>query len=171
MSRRPRDESTEPGPGARHGSIDPGPGARPGSIDPGPQARVRPYLTGSPVPPAAAGSEPTAPTLRPFILTSGRVPAVGYLEVETQVTTRVDVVDAADVARLPREVAAIVALCVEPSSVAEISATLHLHLGVTKVLVGDLVAAGYVDVYSLDVDAPVDTELILKVMRGLRALA
>jgi hypothetical protein len=119
----------------------------------------------------AAGSEATAPTLRPFILTSGRVPAIGYLEVETQVTTRIDVVNAADVARLPREVAAIVALCVEPSSVAEISAALHLHLGVTKVLVGDLVAAGYVDAYPLDVDAPVDTDLILKVMRGLRALA
>jgi len=66
---------------------------------------------------------------------------------------------------------AIVALCAEPMSVAEISAALHLHLGVTKVLVADLHAAGYVDVYSFDISSSVDSDLILRVMRGLRAIA
>jgi hypothetical protein len=136
---------------------------------PAPNARIRPYLSGGNSSGDGAG-ESTGSSLRPFILTSGRVPAGGYdFEVETQVTTRTD--HPSGSGRLPRELGAIVSLCAEPMSVAEISATLHLHLGVTKVLVGDLVAAGYVDVYSLDVAHSVDSDLILRVMRGLRAIA
>ena len=40
------------------------------------------------------------------------------------------------------ELQAIIALCAEPMSVAEISARPTMHLGVTRVLVGDLRAAG-----------------------------
>lgn len=137
-------------------------------------ARIRPYLAGG-VPAAAlptgpVPAEPATPGLRPFVLTAGRVPGQGFdCEVESQVTTRMEAYDTPH--RLTRELAAIVALCVEPMSVAEISATLRLHLGVTKVLVGDLLAAGLVDVYSLDAAYSVDADLILRVMRGLRAIA
>jgi hypothetical protein len=138
--------------------------------DPGP--RIRPFLAG-----AASGGQPPAgaeanvQTPRPFVLTSGRVPGQGYdYEIETQVTTR-DEVDPGGARRLSRELGAIVALCVEPMSVAEISASLHLHLGVTKVLIGDLHAAGYVDVHAYDIVDSVDSDLILRVMRGLRAIA
>jgi len=138
--------------------------------DPGP--RIRPFLAGA----APGGQSPADPdtdaqTPRPFVLTSGRVPGRGYdYEIETQVTTR-DEVDPGGTGRLSRELGAIVALCVEPMSVAEISATLRLHLGVTKVLIGDLHAAGYVDVHAFDIVDSVDSDLILRVMRGLRAIA
>jgi len=134
-------------------------------------ARIRPYLSGGGPMPTGPAQEAHVEALRPFIMTSGRVPGQGYnFEVETQVTTRSDHPDERRSARLTRELGAIVALCAEPMSVAEISAALHLHLGVTKVLVGDLHAAGYVDVYSFDI-SPVDSDLILRVMRGLRAIA
>jgi Protein of unknown function (DUF742) len=149
MSRRAHDDWTDPG---------------------GP--RIRPFLAGAaPIgqPPAEADAHVEAP--RPFVITSGRVPGQGQdFEIEAQVSTR-DEVDLIGTRRLSREKGAIVALCAEPMSVAEISATLHLHLGVTKVLVGDLHAAGYVDVYTFDIANANDSELILRVMRGLRAIA
>ena len=66
---------------------------------------------------------------------------------------------------------AIVALCAEPMSVAEISARLRLHLGVTKILVGDLRAAGYLDVHTWTMFVRLIPETILRVMRGLRAIS
>jgi hypothetical protein len=55
--------------------------------------------------------------------------------------------------------------------VAEISARLGLHLGVTRILVGDLRAAGLVDVHTQDATLPHSPEIILRVMRGLRAIS
>jgi hypothetical protein len=72
--------------------------------------------------------------------------------------------------RLSPETRAIVALCEEsPISVAEISARLRLHLGVCRILVGDLRAAGHLDVHVLDNDSP-DPETIMRVIRGLRSI-
>jgi hypothetical protein len=110
------------------------------------------------------GEQRTA--LRPFVITSGRVdgpdPEIGM---ETQVTVH----PGAAPARLPPEKRAIVALCVEPLSVAEISARLKMHLGVTRILVGDLRATGQLDVHVLKNDFP-DPETIMRVIRGLRAI-
>jgi hypothetical protein len=150
---------------------DPEPPAAPG---------VRPFLQsggeGSPAvryepqPPARMEEQPSGEqttALRPFVITSGRVdgpdPAI---QMETQVTTHPGAVPA----RLPPEKRAIVTLCVEPMSVAEISARLRLHLGVTRILVGDLRAAGQLDVHVLDHDFP-DPETIMRVIRGLRAIS
>jgi Protein of unknown function (DUF742) len=143
------------------------PGRRP------PAPGIRPFLRSSTEPrqPARVENEPPpdehTSTLRPFVITSGRVdgpdPAIGM---ETQVTAH----PGAAPARLPPEKRAIVTLCVEPMSVAEISARLRLHLGVTRILVGDLRAAGQLDVHVLDNDFP-DPETILRVIRGLRALS
>ncbi|HET6532221.1 MAG TPA: DUF742 domain-containing protein [Actinoplanes sp.] len=140
-----------------------------------PASGVRPFLHGSTEPrqpPTTRMADPGPPpgehttALRPFVITSGRVegpdPAIG---VETQVTVH----PGAAPARLPPEKRAIVTLCVEPMSVAEISARLRLHLGVTRILVGDLRAAGQLDVHVLDNDFP-DPETIMRVIRGLRAL-
>jgi Protein of unknown function (DUF742) len=151
---------------------DPAPPAAPG---------VRPFLQNSslvqdhpaakvdgPPPGEVDGPPPGEQTtaLRPFVLTSGRVcgpdPGIGM---ETQVTMS----PTAAPARLPPEQRAIVMLCVEPLSVAEISARLRLHLGVTRVLVGDLRAAGQLDVHVLENDFP-DPETIMRVIRGLRAI-
>jgi hypothetical protein len=150
--------------------------ADPDDPDPPAAPGVRPFLQKSsqaqyrPSPPARVdGSPPGEQTtaLRPFVLTSGRVdgpdPNIGM---ETQVTVH----PGAMPARLPPEKRAIVALCVEPLSVAEISARLRMHLGVTRILVGDLRAAGQLDVHVLDNDFP-DPETIMRVIRGLRAIS
>ena len=144
--------------------------------DPAHPARpsVRPFLQSGSM--SAGGYRPTpsseppvdeqATTLRPFVITSGRTdgadPDIGM---ETQVTVN----HAATPMRLSPEMRAIVALCGDPVSVAEISARLRLHLGVTRILVGDLRAAGQLDVHVLDNETP-DPETIMRVIRGLRAI-
>jgi hypothetical protein len=108
------------------------------------------------------------------VLTSGRVSAVDReIDVETQVTLRPydGMRQRVPLATLGPELQAIVALCGEPMSVAEISARLRLHLGVTKILVADLRAAGYLDVHVADTLNPLSPETILRVMRGLRAIS
>jgi Protein of unknown function (DUF742) len=112
--------------------------------------------------------------LRPFVLTSGRVDGLDReIRLETQVTARHydPMVHRAPVSSLAPELQAIVALCDQPISVAEISARLRMHLGVTKILVGDLRAAGHLDVHITDTANSHSPETILRVMRGLRAIS
>lgn len=143
---------------------------------PGPaRARIRPYLNDPP--PAASspagrdtGSTDGAERPRPFVLTSGRVhSADSGIYLETQVTAVPT--PPRPVTTLAPELQAIVAICAEPVSVAEISARVPLHLGVAKVLVADLRASGYLDVHTMDVANPHDPDTILRVIRGLRAIA
>ena len=118
-------------------------------------------------------TDPDAPAPRPFVLTSGRVLGNDSdIGLETQVTARVDRYGRhqAPLHRLTPELQAIVALCEQPVSVAEISARLRLHLDVTKILVDDLRVAGYLTVHVADAVNPDDPETILRVIRGLRAL-
>ncbi|TDB70788.1 DUF742 domain-containing protein [Micromonospora sp. KC723] len=149
-----------------------------GEPDPEPLVRIRPYLrtpepSGEEVPVPASAPEPDAGRPagpRPFVLTAGRVagadPAIGL---ETQVTARRG--DGPPATALAPELQAIIALCAEPISVAEISARARLHLGVTRVLVGDLRAAGHLDVHAADVAKSPDPDLILRVIDGLRAIS
>lgn len=135
-------------------------------------AGVRPFLRQSSGSPAPGPSRPVPPgeqttSLRPFVITSGRTatadPDIGL---ETQVTIR----PGAPPVRLSPEMRAIVGICADPLSVAEISARLRMHLGVTRILVGDLRAAGVLDVHVLTNDFP-DPETIMRVIRGLRAIS
>jgi hypothetical protein len=160
-----------------------------GTPDPEPIGRIPPYLR---VPPTGAapigipnrdasgpGEQPRPPadrsaSLRPFVLTAGRVNASDHeIDVETQVTLRPydPSVGRVPLASLGPEMQAMVALCHEPTSGAEISARLHLHLGVTKILIADLRAAGYLDVHIVDTLSPHSADTILRVMHGLRALS
>ncbi|WP_435827306.1 DUF742 domain-containing protein, partial [Actinoplanes philippinensis] len=112
------------------------PGVRP-FLQSGPQHSTGGYTPTGEHPPVESSTN----TLRPFVITSGRTdggdPDIGM---ETQVT----LVPGAPASRLSPETRAIVALCEEsPISVAEISARLRLHLGVTRILVGDLRATGH----------------------------
>ncbi len=130
------------------------------------RSRIRPFLA------RHAGAEQRDPRsvdgLRPFVLTSGRVASDGpYIGLETQVAAH-DLGNPA-IALLPGEKRSIVNLCAEPMSVAEVSARLRLHYGVARVLVGDLASAGHLDLRS-EVADPHDPELIMRVIRGLRAL-
>jgi hypothetical protein len=132
--------------------------------------RIRPFLAAhqpAEAPPAEEALGFTRP--RPFVITAGRVRAHDPdIDLHTQVTSRFPEPPGAGLA-LSHEQRAIVDLCVEAMSVAEISARLHLHLGVTKILVGDLRSAGYLDVHTQDVGSPHDAETILRVINGLRA--
>jgi hypothetical protein len=139
--------------------------------EPEPGTRIRPFLHG-PSPgtePDEAGGEPTGP--RPFVLTAGRVDGDPAIGLETQVTARPQSGSWAVIAQLAPELATIVALCAEPISVAEISARTRMHFGVTRVLVGDLRAAGHLDVHLGDADDALDPDLILRVIDGLRAIS
>jgi hypothetical protein len=152
----------------------------------GPLGRIPPYLRNPPAggpAPANPGRDaastgdyavqpvgrPAAP--RPFVLTSGRVDATDReISMETQVTVRPREAGV-PVPHLGPETQAIVDMCGQPISVAEISARLHLHLGVTKILVADLRAAGHLDVHVVDTQNQLSPETILRVMRGLRAIS
>jgi hypothetical protein len=138
-------------------------------------ALVRPFLAG-----AGAGSEdgstqdgqpdPLVPdaALRPFLLTAGRVAGQDSIAIETQVVTT-DLGRAAT-EELGFERRDIVSLCADPLSVAEIAAQLSLHLGVVRVLVGDLSADGHLSVYLPNADASTDVDTLMRVIRGLRAI-
>jgi len=127
--------------------------------------RVRPFLRK----PAGPGETPAEPgqRLRPYILTAGRVPDdIPHIGLETQVSAHRH----QSTQDLAPQVRAVVEVCAEPISVAEISARLHLHLGVARLLVADLYTSGHVEVHATeDVDAQ-DPDTILRVIRGLRKI-
>lgn len=130
-------------------------------------AWVRPYLASSDLPDVPDPDDP-GPSLRPFLLTDGRVADDDAIAIETQVVTT----DAgrAACAALGFERRDIVALCDDPQSVAEIAASLSLHLGVVRVLVGDLSAEGHLSVHAPDGEAPGDVDTLMRVIRGLRSI-
>ena len=141
------------------------PGVRPFLRNTAPGARYHPAPPSEPVPGPPPGEQTTS--LRPFVITSGRVAALDpNIGLETQVSAHPGALSA----RLSPEQRAIVHLCGEPLSVAEISARLRMHLGVTRILVGDLRAAGHLDVHVLENDFP-DPETIMRVIRGLRSIS
>ncbi|RKE22048.1 DUF742 domain-containing protein [Streptomyces sp. TLI_171] len=108
--------------------------------------------------------------LRPFLLTGGRAyGADAAIALETQVVSRQAGFDA--LGELAFESADIVRLCAVPLSVAEISARMRLHLGVVRVLVGDLAGAGLLDIHVPDTDAARNVNTILRVLHGLRAIS
>jgi uncharacterized protein DUF742 len=111
---------------------------------------------------------PDGASLRPFLLTAGRVAGQDSIAIETQVVTTDQ--GRMATAELGFERRDIVALCCDPLSVAEIAAQLSLHLGVVRVLVGDLAGEGHLAVYLPNADAADDVDTLLRVIRGLRAI-
>ncbi len=108
--------------------------------------------------------------VRPYAITGGRTrPVGGDLPVESLVlrTPR----GLALLHELTMERRHIVELCERPLSVAEISAHVGVHLGVTQVLLGDLTAEGLVRVHSSKLaDERPDIVLLERVLHGLKAL-
>lgn len=102
--------------------------------------------------------------VRPFIVTGGRtMPLRDDLRIETLVVAN----RAALSAPLRFELQTVVRLCQQPRSVAEVSATLHVPLGVAKVVVGDLMAAGHVTVHQATELAVATIERIRDLVRAL----
>jgi hypothetical protein len=138
-------------------------------------AWIRPFVEGSAeapdsgleIPDVPDPDEP-GPSLRPFLLTDGRVATDDAIAIETQVVTTD--LGRAECVRLGFERRDIVQLCDAPQSVAEIAASLSLHLGVVRVLVGDLSADGHLSVHLPDADAAGDVDTLLRVIRGLRSI-
>ena len=110
--------------------------------------------------------------VRPYTLTAGRTDSRINLPLEAPVQT---LAAPRKPARWPgNDVRGqILTLCADSPSVAEIAAVLSLPLGVARVLIGDLVAQGYMRVHTTLGDSTTDDErreLIGRTLRGLRAL-
>lgn len=109
--------------------------------------------------------------VRPYTLTAGRTEARLNLPLEAPIgkltTTKPPRWPGNDVR------GQILTMSVEVPSVAEIAAGLALPLGVARVLIGDLVTQGYLQVHTTLGDSETDDErrdLIGRTLRGLRAL-
>ncbi|HEY2814998.1 MAG TPA: DUF742 domain-containing protein [Acidimicrobiales bacterium] len=107
--------------------------------------------------------------VRPYALTGGRTRAkVGDLPIEALIMAAVA---PRDRGALRHEARRIVDLCDSPISVAEVSARIHVPLGAARVLVGDLVADGLVEVHRMENgNGRPDVRLLERVLDGLQAL-
>lgn len=91
--------------------------------------------------------------VRQFALTKGRARSLGAdLALDTLVTLTAGGKRSAAAGQLQAEAARIAAMLDGPLSVAEIGAHLKVHLGIARVLVSDLAAAGLVAVSAADFD-------------------
>lgn len=107
--------------------------------------------------------------VRPYALTGGRTRADTDIAIETILV--LTPAGAARAERLGMERGDILRLCRAPSSLAEISAHLHLPLGVARVLAGDLCDEGLLDFNreAASGDRP-SLRLLERVFDGLQAL-
>lgn len=113
-------------------------------------------------------SKETYDLVRPYSWTQGRTASTIALAVETLVSAT---------GRPPDPVAGpehrkILGLCAAPRSVAELAAMMSMPLGVVRVLLGDLAAAGSVAVHRTvgSADAAPDVALMQRVLAGLQRL-
>lgn len=108
--------------------------------------------------------------VRPYALTGGRTRAQTELSIETILVRTPSGDIQSD--RLSMERGDILRLCGDPSSLAEISAHLHIPLGVARVLAGDLCDEGLLDFnrdHATDGGRP-SLRLLERVFDGLQAL-
>jgi len=118
--------------------------------------------------------EPTGALVRPYAVTGGRTRPRVEIAIEALVETTPRGRIRQEGFSQGREQQYIVTLCDgRLQSLAEISARMSLPLGVARVLVADMAADGMVAVYeptSFDVNDAVGTELLERVLSGLRKL-
>jgi hypothetical protein len=119
-----------------------------------------------------AREESPGPRLvRPYALTSGRTESVVDLPIEATL----EVQPSGRSATWPEGDLSgrIIELCAAAQSVAEVSAKMHIPLGVARVLIGDLVTAGHLKTratISENTTSDERRELIERTLSGLRAL-
>ena len=114
--------------------------------------------------------EEAGPVVRHYAMTSGRTkPRRGDFDLITLImatrpTSQLD-------ASLQPELSAIIRLCQNPISVAELSTHLDLPAGTVRVLLGDLLDRGFIRTRSPAPAAQLPTERVFKaVLDGLRSL-
>ncbi|GEL21423.1 hypothetical protein PSU4_03770 [Pseudonocardia sulfidoxydans NBRC 16205] len=136
------------------------------------EARARQPVADEPVTVPISVVEPdlpadgSGPSVRPYMLTGGRTRAPVELGLETLVGVRPD---AGPTAPSPAH-RAVLDRCRVPCSVAEVAATTGVPLGVVRVLIGDVVVAGTVQVHGPATAAPPEQGLLARVVDGLRRL-
>ena len=110
--------------------------------------------------------------VRSYVITQGRTRSSVDLPLETLVKVTSQGVSATP--RLALERKQIVSLCSAPISIAEISAHLHLPLGVARVLVGDMAEQGLLHSHkpqhATTGEQRPDLKLLERVLDGLQAL-
>lgn len=110
---------------------------------------------------------PVARAVRPYTLTSGRTKPKVDLPVEATLRRLTP-----EEKHLQGHIGRILEVC-DTRSVAEVSALVHMPIGVVRVLLGDLVELGHVRVQAtLNEDSSYDErrDLIERTLRGLRSL-
>ena len=118
----------------------------------------------------ADSDAPRAVRVRPYLLTGGRTKSDVDLALEAQLSTTAE--GEAQAGSLSHERQAIVELCRQPVSVAEVSAHLKIHLQVARILLGDLITDGLVSTGSgtHDMSERPDLRLLERVLDGLQSL-
>ena len=111
------------------------------------------------------------PVVRPYAMTGGRVvPASDKFDVVAMVVANRAALSDVGYGLQP-EHRAILAYAREPLAVAELASHLDLALGVVRVLLGDLLGQGLIEMYHPPAAGELPSESILKaVINGLRAL-
>jgi len=119
----------------------------------------------------ASGSQQDGRVVPVYALTGGRTRSLGrQLALETMVT--VTDYGSRNESTLQLESHAIVAMSRRPTSVAEIGAALKVPVGVARVLVSDLAAAGFLTVsmpVSVDEHGRPNRQILEKLLDGLRS--
>lgn len=101
--------------------------------------------------------------VRPYIITGGRtVGAAGDIPIETLVVAR------RSAQGLAPDHAAVINLCTEPLSVAEIAVHIRQPIGVARVLVADLTASGHVEQH--ETAATEGAAIVRRLLDGIRSL-
>ena len=107
--------------------------------------------------------------IRPYALTGGRTRSTAELPLETQVVR--SSLGMAVTTKLGPEHRQILETCSAPTAIVEIAARLRVHLGVARVLVGDMQAAGLVEVHhQRGGNGRPDAATLERVLDGLRNL-
>jgi hypothetical protein len=107
--------------------------------------------------------------VRPYAVTRGRTEPRSQLEIEAMVVATH--VEARDRPPLSPECRAILEVCRDWRSVAEISAVLHMPLGVARILIADMAVEGLVRIHQRShAQDPPDVKLLERVLSGLRKL-
>ncbi len=113
------------------------------------------------------------PVVRPYALTAGRTsPSAGpVLDLITLVAASGGPPSARALEGLAPEHQQILRLCAEAITLADIASAIALPVGVARILVGDLMEAGLVEIYQRapGPEQP-STDLLREVLDGLRAL-
>jgi hypothetical protein len=123
-------------------------------------------LPGSPAGPRAIRAT-AAPWVRPYVLTGGRTRAHHELLVHTLVS--VPDYRPSVAVQLPPEARSLYERAhAHTESVAELSAHCGIPLGVTRVLLSDLTAAGHMTVGPDPYPSPYDSELLERIIDGLQ---